>query len=222
MLEIRRYTKPELTAMLGTKSVANIKKKLERYNVEFDDFGRGEKAIFDIKAINDPLKVFCITELGFDANTDFRKLAYFTYCYFNDEEFMAMPDEVKSTRLDRDGKYASRQTIATYTRRFERNDLIYRNTDNYIYYFAYGKHQNITDKKTYCKAWKLYWDSIRDEATPSEAMWNVRYEFGGSPRKQAIPQTNAFHLIKIETLIKLSEEVIEEDMLKHSNQPINS
>ena len=32
MLEIRKYTKPELTAMLGTKSVANIKKKLERYN----------------------------------------------------------------------------------------------------------------------------------------------------------------------------------------------
>ena len=53
-------------------------------------------------------------------------------------------------------------------------------------------------------------------------MLNVRYEFGGSPRKQAIPQTNAFHLIKIETLIKLSEEVIEEDMLNYSNQPINS
>ena len=222
MLEIRKYTKPELTAMLGTKSVANIKKKLERYNVGFDAVGRGEKAIFDIKAINDPLKVFCITELGFDANTDFRKLAYFTYCYFNDEVFMAMPDELKSTRLGKEGEDTSRQTIASYTRRFERNDLIYRNTDNFIYYFAYKKEQTITDKRTYCKAWKLYWDSIKDGATPWEAMCNVRFEFGGSPRKQAKPQVNAFHLTKIETLIKLSEEVIEEDMLKYSNQPINS
>lgn len=222
MLEVRKYKKPELTEMLGTKSVDNLKKKLDRYSVEYDVSGRGEKAIFDIKVINDPFKVFCITELGFDANTNFKRLAYFLYCYFNDEEFMAMPNEVKANRLDRERKYISRQTIAVYTTRLEKKELIYRDTDKFIYYFALGKEQIITNKKEYCQAWKLYWECIEEEAESWMAMNIVRRTYGGCPRKQAIPEVNAFYLEITDYLVGLAQEVIEKDIVNNSNQPINS
>ena len=48
MLELKEYTKPEMSEILGTKSVTNIKNKLKRYDVDFEVSGRGEKALFTI------------------------------------------------------------------------------------------------------------------------------------------------------------------------------
>lgn len=214
MLEIRAYTKPELAALLGTKTVDNLKKKLNRYNVEYDISGRGEKAIFDIKKINEPFKVFCITELGFNANTDFKALAYFYYYYFNDDEFMAMPNEVKMFRMEGFGKYISRQTIAVYTSKLVKSEMIYIDIAEFIYYFAFHDKQFITNRKVYAEAWKYYWE-IKDEVGDgSIAMNAVRHIYGGVPRKQAIPQVNAFHLDKIEMLLELVYQIIEYDMEK--------
>ena len=131
------YAKPEMTRIFGTKDKQGLDRKLNRYGISYEVCGRGEGAVYKIKSMTDPFKVFAITELGFDANTDFTKLRNFYYHFFEDEVFMAMPDEVKEVRMRKMGQDVSRQTIATYTRRLEANDLINRNTKNFIYYFAY-------------------------------------------------------------------------------------
>ena len=75
MLEIGCvYSKPELTQMLGTRSKQGIDRKLDRYGVVYEVCGRGERAVYTVKGMADPFKVFAITELGYDANTDFTKL----------------------------------------------------------------------------------------------------------------------------------------------------
>ena len=80
MLEIGCvYSKLELTQMLGTRSKQGIDRKLDRYGVVYEVCGRGESAVYTIKAMADPFKVFAITELGFDGGTDFTKLRNFYY-----------------------------------------------------------------------------------------------------------------------------------------------
>jgi len=204
MLEIKTYTKPELTALLGTKSVDNMKKKLNRYNVEFEICGRGEKARFTILKINEPFKVYCITELGYDANTDFNKLAYFYYYFFNDEEFMAMPDEVKENRMTANGNRVTRQTIASYTARLSKLGLINKFTKNYIYYFAYKGEQIITTEKEYKRAWREYWLDIDAGMHSWDAIWNMRITYGGVARKQPIPDVNVFYDGQIEEIMDLA------------------
>lgn len=109
MLENGRvYSKPELTQMLGTRSKQGIDRKLQRYGISFEVHGRGERAVYTIKAMADPFKVFAITELGFDGGTDFIKLRNFYYHFFEDDVFMAMPDEVKENRMRKMGQDVSR------------------------------------------------------------------------------------------------------------------
>ena len=74
MLELRRYPKGELVAMFGTRDTEGLKRKLERYGVDFETSGRGGSLTFEIKEIKDPFKVFAITELNVDAGTDFKKM----------------------------------------------------------------------------------------------------------------------------------------------------
>lgn len=213
MLEVKTYTKPELTELLGTKAVQGLKNKLNRYHVDYDVSGKGEKAIFTIKRINDPFKVYCITELGYDANTDFSKLAFFYYYFFNDEEFMAMPDEVKEFRMTNNRKHVSRQTIAKYTQKLESLNLIDRNTENYTYYFAYEHQQIFTDKPTYCKAWREYWERVDGGMYRMDAIDLMRIEYGGVARKQAIPQFNGIYNEQIETISTLATHYIMTDLL---------
>ena len=153
MLELRKYTKPELSKMFGTRGMESLQRKLNRYGIAFDVEGRGENAVFTIRAITDPFKIYCITELGFDGRTDFQKVRNFYNYFFNDDEFMAMPDEVKEYRMRKQGQNVSRQTIASYIAKLDSKNLIDRNTNNYIYYFALRQEQRIADKEEYLKAW---------------------------------------------------------------------
>ena len=81
MIEERKYKISELSAVLGTNGKDNIEGKLQRYNIEYTVTGRGNDIVFDITAVNDKLKVFCILDIGFPAQTDINKLANFLY-YF--------------------------------------------------------------------------------------------------------------------------------------------
>lgn len=204
MLEVRKYTKPELTEMLGTKGVQGLKRKLDGYGVEFIHNGWGENSTFDIVGIQDPFKVYCITELGYSANTDFDKLAYFLYYYFNDEEFMTMPDEVKERRMAANGNPLTRQTIANYTNKLTKLGMINKFTTNYIYYFAYKGEQIITTAQEYKRAWRGYWLDIDDGMHSWDAIWNMRITYGGVARKQPIPDVNVFYDGQIEEIVDLA------------------
>ena len=96
------------------------------------------------------------------------------------------------------GQDVSRQTIATYTRRLEANNLVCRNTSNYIYYFAHKGEQRLCDHAEYVEAWHNYWSDIESGLTPYEAIFNMRAEHGGVARKQPKPEINGIYNEKIE------------------------
>ena len=212
MLEIGRvYSKPELTQMLGTRSKQGIDRKLQRYGITFEVCGRGERAVYTIKAMADPFKVFAIIELGFDGGTDFIKLRNFYYHFFEDEVFMAMPDEVKENRMRKMGQDISRQTIATYTERLKANNLICRNTSIFIYYFAHKDEQRLCDHSEYVEAWHNYWSDIESGLNCYEAIFNMLAEHGGVARKQPIPEINGIYNEKIEYMLSLIQQSIESE-----------
>ena len=128
MLELKTYTKLEMVKMFGTKDTQGLKRKLERYGVTFDVSDRGENIKFHIKEINNPFMLYCITELGCDGRTDFYTMRNFYYYFFNDDTFMAMPDEVKETMMRLDNHTISRQAISRYISKLEKKDLIQKSS----------------------------------------------------------------------------------------------
>lgn len=213
MLEVgRSYTKPELSAIFGTRNKQGLERKMKRYGIEYVASGRGERTIYKIQKMNDPFKVYAITELDCDANTDFRKLRIFYWYYFNDEIFMAMPDEVKETMLRLDDKTISRQTITNYTQRLVDKNMIERNSNDFIYYFAHKDTQRLVDRSEYSKAWKEYWEAKRNGADYFDAIYGMIDKYGGVARKQAIPQINGIYNNDIEFMCHLIQKGMENDV----------
>lgn len=213
MIEVRDYSKAEISAILRTRNKQQIDNKLNNYDIEFFSTGSGNNRMYHITQLNDPFKVFAILELGFEAQTDFCKLRNFYYYFFNDEEFSAMPDEVKEQRMRSAGMSVSRQTIASYLRKLDATEMINRNSYNYIYYFAYKGTQRITDKTEYSKAWSEYWRDIVYKGNNSfGAIEKMRANYGGVAKKQAIPEINTIHLSKIETMLFYLQQSIENEL----------
>ena len=140
MLEIKTYSLSTIKDLLSCRTRQQAKRKLDNYEVEYKIEGNGNNASIEIQAINNPLKLYCILDLGFTAQTDFEKLKYFLYYFLNDEEFRAMPDEVMETRMHHSGHPVSRQTIANYRAKLQAKDIIFSDISEYIgYYFKYSR-----------------------------------------------------------------------------------
>ena len=211
MLEQREYTIAEIGSQLGTATRQGIKRKLERYEVSFRITGRGENTIFTINEIKNEFKLFCIIELNFSAETDFYKLQYFLYYFFNDDDFRAMPDERKAVWIDGNNHHVSRPTIASYTQKLERENMILRDSGNYTYYFALKEHQRFVDKEEYSQAWREYWANREAGADSHEAIATMIADYGGVARKQAIPEINGIYNKKIEDMLSLIQKNIEKE-----------
>lgn len=212
MLELKTYPKPELSTLFGTKDAQGLERKMKGYGLTFNKSGNGERAIYLITEIKDPFKIFCITELDRDGRTHFDKLRNFYYLFFNDEEFMAMPDEVKEHRMRKVDKDISRQTIAKYIYTLEAHDLINRYTSNFIYYFAFKQNQRMVEREEYLQAWHEYWADIGSGLCSFDAIENMRAKYGGVARKQAIPEINGIYNEKIELMLNCIVKSIENEM----------
>lgn len=213
MLEIgKNYIKSELSETFGTKDKQGLERKMSGYGITFSVSGRGNNAVYEITDMADPFKIFAITELGFGGNTSFEKLRNFYWYYFNDETFMAMPDEVKEVWMKSENKTITRQTIANYTYKLVSHDMVERNTNNFIYYFAYKQTQRLTDKAEYVQAWKEYWNDISNGICSFDAICNMRTKYGGVARKQAIPEINGIYNDKIEYMLSLIQKSIENEI----------
>ena len=157
--------------------------------------------------------MFAITRLGFDGNTDFRKVRNLYYYFFNDEEFSAMPDEVKEARMKENGRPVSRQVIARYLSVLERNGVINRHTNNFIYYFAYKQTQRIVEREEYSRAWREYWQDKRENGDDSfTAIMTMRANYGGVARKQAIPEINGIYNEVLEEMLNYIQLSMENEM----------
>lgn len=124
MLEERTYTYAELSAMFGTRDNQGIQRRLNNMGIIFHTKGWGGGVTYEIQEITDPFKAFCILDLGFNSRTDFRKLRDFLFCFLNNEDFNWRPYEMMEEYLRTEGTSVSRQTISSYIRRLEANNLI--------------------------------------------------------------------------------------------------
>lgn len=212
MLDLRCYSKDELTGIFNSRNRQTIRRKLERAGVIFEEYGRGNNWNIDIKRLNDPFQIFCMTDLGFTGGTDFYKLRYYYYYFFSDEEFMAMPDEVKEKRMRDKGRDISRQTIAGYTRKLESRNMINRRTSNFLYYFAYKQTQRFTTRSEYGRAWAEYWNNKDRGLDNRDAITLMRSKYGGVARKQAIPEINGIYNEQIEYMLSLIYQSIENEI----------
>lgn len=209
MLEKRAYKFDEIADYLGTRRSQNIRQKLNRYGVEFQEAGRGRTKTFTILSISDPFPLYCVFDLGIDYRTDFKKLRDFTFFLLRDDDFSGRSGEMMEEYLHNGGYNISRQTIAKYIALYEKMDLIAMNGET-VYYRVYyegalQKHEVIT-KDLYCQAWRVYWENRR-EGEDSEFAFSCMYAFlHGVPRKQNKVIQNAFYS---ETLNTLSEFVAE-------------
>ena len=204
--------------MFGTRSVEGLKRKFEGYGIDFETTGRGENTIFKIKNIENEFKIFCITDLKFDANTNFQKVQNLYYHFFNDEIFSALPDEVKEYQLRAMDKDVSRQSIARYLQKLERNNLIIRNTNNFLYYFAYGQTQRFVEKEDYTGAWAEYYAKKHKGINSSTAIMEMFADYGGVARKQAVPEINGIYNKEIDYMLSL----IQKNMEKEYDEKIQS
>lgn len=177
MLECRTYTYDELSKLFQTPDNQGIKRKLDRMDVAYTATGRGQGLKVAITEIRNPFKVYCHLDLGFTANTDFKKLAYFIYYLLNDDEFQQLPSAQMEAYLRADGHTLSRQTISNYLSCLEGASLICRGF-NYRYYFAFGKYHRDTDETTYKRAWAEHWERIHQGWPSSDSICRMRADYG--------------------------------------------
>ena len=72
--------------------------------------------------------------------------------------------------------------------------------------------QKFTDRSGYGKAWREYWSAIHNGVPYYEAIENMRFNYGGIARKQAIPEINGIFNEKIEQMLSYIQVSIENEM----------
>lgn len=162
MLEIRQYKISEIREILGTRDRQGIRKKLQRYGIDFEETGRGERVIFNILSVPDSFKLFCIIELNIPAQADFERMKLFYYLFFEDENFINMSDVDKENYMSDNYVRVSRLTIRNWVKYLERAELIHRDMNNCKYqaviHNADGKKSTIEiSQETYKAGWREYW-----------------------------------------------------------------
>lgn len=193
MLECKIYTYPELSALFQTRDSQGIRRRLNRWGVQYETKGRGAGTTFTIQKIDKPFEMYCMLDLGFSPNTDFRKLSLFLYYLFNDDGFAGLPCEMMEARINADDLVLTRQTIERYLQKLNDKNLLLRNSGDYHYYFA--KKGNLTDttQEEYSQAWREYWQVKADGCSAQEAIFQMCQKYGGVARKQAIILLNGIY-----------------------------
>lgn len=204
MLELKSYTLMELNQMFPNRrnkdqsqsrnmnkkiNAQSITRKLDRYNIEYAKTGRGNNTMITIEKINDPFKVYCISEIGLDSSMDFDKLLYAFYLFYHDKDFRWLPDEMIEDRIKAIGVITlSRQSVSRYKKILIKYLGLIRdfgNSENTVYYFAKGKEKKLCTREQYLDAWHLYF-KVKDDNDGDycAAYWEVILKYGGMPHKQ--------------------------------------
>lgn len=215
MLEQKAYTKAEISEIMGVKDKQGITRKLDRLGVSYSTIGRGEACIFEITAIPDKFKTFCILELGFDSRTDFEKLAVFVYMFFSDDDFQIQPLAEMAIRMGEDNNNATRQTLSKWKKKFEENKLFMGRGEYKYYSVSHGIRREITKEK-YSEAWKVYYDYIgehsKDSGFQSDNAFTAMYVLiGGRATKRELLSGNAFKISIRDMLVDYAIEHIEQN-----------
>ncbi|MBR2724717.1 MAG: hypothetical protein IKB72_04700 [Ruminococcus sp.] len=209
MLECRVYSYKELSEYLGTTSPTGTKRKLTKYEVEFEAKGIGDRSTYQITAVKNPFKVFAVFDLEASPQTDFRKFSYFVYLILTDETFCGMGAEMMEEHLRSSCCPMSRQTISKYIKRLTDFNLVDFSSE-FVYYRVYKKFgvqtHDVVSREEYAEAWRVYWEykDEAEEAFASSRAFQAMYTwFGGVPRKQKLIEKNGIYNELIDWLVDI-------------------
>lgn len=220
-LTLKDYPLGVLRNILGTSDKQGTERKLEKYGYGFTSTGRGSARVYTITSLPDAFhrfSLYCITALGFPAQTDFKKLRDFVIFLFNDPDFDWRPDEMMEEYTRLAGHGMTRQTIAKYKKRLEDAGLIDTIFGDYVYYKVYKncgvQEHEIISKEEYSRAWKLYWDyrKAHPDCGSSPAYSHMYTKFEGVPRKQRRVNKNEIYYKEREKLVELATASILEEV----------
>ena len=187
MLDAKTYTRDELNEYFSTKRFDSIKAKLKRQGYEFEVKGRAETATLTItKQPATKFRLFCIEELGFAPQTDFKRLKKFLFLFMFDDEFRQLPFVGMRDYMIKNFS-VSNQTLCKWVTKLYQNGMI-QFCDKI--YFSVNKNKEIVYKqisdKEYKSAWKMYWDN-KEELGTELAFMDMCQSIEGYPfRKELI------------------------------------
>ena len=211
MLELRTYTKNEITGILDTTDRQGVKRKLDGYGVEYTIDGWGNYTL-TITAINDPFRLFCITTLGIPAQADFDKLKTLYYHLFCCPEFATQPYEVMASKLKEEGEAdpPSNKTIGKWVAYLATIDFVAFDRDDCVYYAIQKGQDGMRNcveisKETYCAGWRIYWEYKTKEGTDL-AYYRMYNYVGGHPCRRPKMKANGIYNKEIEQLIDILED----------------
>ena len=220
ILELGDYPLGVLENILESRGKQAVDRKLEKYGYGFTSAGRGKTRIYTITSLPDAFhrfKSFCVFELGYPPQVDFRKLRDFIFYLLTDDDFSWRSEEMMEEYLRVEGRGISRQTIASYIDRLADLELIARNGD-YVYYKVikyYGVQQHeIITREEYSQAWRWYWERRNENPDEdSRPAYSYMYtKFGGVPRKQRKVEQNGIYNKQLDYLLELVSESIYDEV----------
>lgn len=213
MLDLKTYTRQELIELFKTDRLDSIKGKIKRQGYEYTTDGRGKTFTLTITKLPFHFRNFCIEELGFAPQTDFKKLKKFLYRFFFDKEFQQLPSSAMARELETDCQ-VTYQTINRWMEKLFEQSMIFRSLWEFNYY-SHGRDYDgniITfpiDRQTYREAWKAYWEN--KDYGYTEAVNSMLIVSKGTPEKLGKLLENAFGGKKIDKLKEILEKEINID-----------
>lgn len=187
MIKIGICSYLELKEILGANNKQAVDRKLERYGVSFNSSGRGDRRVYEITEIENPFKLYCITELGISAQANFDKIRNLFYYFFCVDGFTELPLVEMENTMRAEGEDISRQCISKWITYLRHLDYItFSNSD--CNYYAISKNKKgericrqITHKE-YKAAWAIYFDNWDKEGC--HYAYILMYQsIGGHPYK---------------------------------------
>lgn len=217
MIEEKEYTLQELQEYLRTERPDSIMSKLQTLECEYEKIGRGNNVVFRITKVPNRIKEICIYNLGIPPQTDFEKLKWFFYFYFENEEFRTLPYKAMERKLELFGKPIARQTFGKWINSLEEANLIMFDEDDCNYYASGFDNKGVyycypSNEEFYKEAWCKFWrDMNRNEGNYAKALFNMKQSYLGKALKRPKPKENALTYSTLEALKNaVNEEVAKE------------
>lgn len=207
MIKIGSCSYLELKEKLSVNNKQAVDRKLERYGVSFTSSGRGDQRVYEITEIENPFKLYCITELGIAAQANFDKIRNLYYYFFCVDGFTDLPPVEMENTMRAEGSQMSRQFISKWIKYLRQLDYItFSNFDCNYYAISKDKTGNRICKQisheAYKKAWAIYFDN-RDNKGCHLAYVLMYQAIGGHPYKKPIYYENAIMNEEIRQLIDM-------------------
>lgn len=122
MIKIGTFSYLELKEILGANNKQAVDRRLKGYGVSFTSSGRGDKRVYEITEIENPFKLYCITELGISAQSNFDKIRNLFYYFFCVDGFTKLSHVEMEKTMRTEGSQMSRQFISKWIKYLQHLD----------------------------------------------------------------------------------------------------